>query len=284
MTIAAGFSCTDGIVLCADTQESYGEDKAYIYKLVPFDWTNWVGGIAGSGVGYLVDYASGKILEIMDKQKPGTDPEKIRTSFEQLFDRLYTNEFRKYPAPIEDKQVQMLIGVCDKSRSKTFLVSVDSTLVRLVPKERVIGTGELLKDLAHDFQIMELPLSQGMWIALYLVWAAKQRFAAVGGESLVVGIHSSGVIRVERVWDIAQKEKLLNRIDKCRNQLLITLDKDMPSHVVEARLKFVARAIRLSRQEVLAIDKRFEKQKAAGEKSAERLMAEMERNSTKSAD
>jgi hypothetical protein len=48
MTIAAGLICHDGIVLCADTQESYGEYKWPVEKLVTtllgshfgfgFDW------------------------------------------------------------------------------------------------------------------------------------------------------------------------------------------------------------------------------------------------------
>jgi hypothetical protein len=174
----------------------------------------------------------------------------LRLGLQAVFDGLYLREFNHYPAPIEHKQMQLLVGVCDKSTKSTALFSADSTLVRHVEKERVIGSGELLKDLAHEFQIMKLRLSQGIWIAMYLVWTAKQRFEGIGGDPLILGIKESGELVVERIWDIADKERMLDRIDKCRNQLLIMLDSQMPRHVVKARLKFVTGAIMTSRQQL----------------------------------
>jgi hypothetical protein len=267
VTIAAGFTCQDGIVLCADTQESWGDDKTHVYKLSPFDGPNWSGGIAGSGTGYLIDYASTKILESITKIAPGTSPAQISESLASVMEGLYKKEFGMYPAAAEDKQIQILVGLCDKSKSKTYLFSIDSTLVLLVPKERVIGAGELLKHLASDFQKMTLTLSQGMYVAMYLVWDAKRRYTTVGGDTLVLGIHSSGAIRAESIWSIALQERLLKRIDFFRNHLLISLDKETPNHEVKAWIRHIERGIRWTRKEILDLDTQREKQRKAAEKA-----------------
>lgn len=271
MTIAAGFVCTDGIVLCADTQESYGEDKAYVYKLVPMTGKNWVATVAGAGTGYLVDYANDKILDALDGIPPGTDAAALRAIWEKLFKELYAGEFHLYPAALESKQIQMLIGLCDKSQSKTYLFSVDSTLVRQISKERVIGAGELLKNLAESFQRMKLTVSQATWIAMYLVWEAKQRFSEVGGETLVLSIHSSGLMRPERIWDIAEKERFLKRVDLFRNQLLACLDRETSQKVVAVHIRHIAQAMKISKQELAALDKRYAKQKIMGNKLSQDL-------------
>lgn len=50
MTLIAGFRCTDGAVICADSQETAGEWRVNVHKLVPFDAGNSQVGIAGTGL------------------------------------------------------------------------------------------------------------------------------------------------------------------------------------------------------------------------------------------
>jgi hypothetical protein len=61
VTVAAGFVCKDGIVLCADSQESAGDYKFPVDKLITGSdsWTDVA--IAGSGLGPLVDTATERI-------------------------------------------------------------------------------------------------------------------------------------------------------------------------------------------------------------------------------
>ena len=64
MTIAAGFVCNDGIVLCADSQEVVGDYKWPVKKLVipnhMVDKTRLM--IAGAGFGPAIDTATEKIV------------------------------------------------------------------------------------------------------------------------------------------------------------------------------------------------------------------------------
>ena len=49
MTLIACFKCSDGVVLCADSQETVGEYRFSRQKLVPFLAGNFELAIAGSG-------------------------------------------------------------------------------------------------------------------------------------------------------------------------------------------------------------------------------------------
>src|SRR6476646_1110430 len=63
MTVAAGFVCKDGIVLCADSQESAGGYKFPVEKVLTRIDPYTEIAIAGSGYGPLVDMASQRIAK-----------------------------------------------------------------------------------------------------------------------------------------------------------------------------------------------------------------------------
>ena len=67
MTIAAGFVCHDGIVLCADSQEVSGDYKWPVKKLViPRSMVNKTRlMIAGAGFGPAIDTATQKIISLI---------------------------------------------------------------------------------------------------------------------------------------------------------------------------------------------------------------------------
>jgi len=68
MTIAAGFVCNDGgIVLAADTKETYADDHTYVRKLEIVKEGDCVGGIVGSGEAYPIDYIVPQIKRVMLK-------------------------------------------------------------------------------------------------------------------------------------------------------------------------------------------------------------------------
>src|SRR4051812_13292399 len=110
MTAIVGFNCRDGVVLGADTLESYGDNKAFVHKLYPEAHAHWRIGLVGAGIGYLIDYAKDQIFAAMREDLGGDIIFESRLKF--ILDKLYAKEFKQFPVskPI-DRQVQMLIGV-----------------------------------------------------------------------------------------------------------------------------------------------------------------------------
>jgi len=104
MTAITGFNCNDGIVLAADTEETYQQDKAYSHKLFPVDRPNCNLCVAGSGVGYLIDYAKDKIVSAVDSGLQNSAD--FETRLISILDQLYREDFRLYPV---DEQSQRQI-------------------------------------------------------------------------------------------------------------------------------------------------------------------------------
>ena len=52
MTAIAGFNCADGVVISADSEETYTDNKVYTHKLFPVVGAHWKAGVAGAGLGY----------------------------------------------------------------------------------------------------------------------------------------------------------------------------------------------------------------------------------------
>lgn len=71
MTIAAGFVCSDGIVMCADSQETYADLKWPVQKLQVEGWGYPIM-ITGAGFGAAIDSATQRIRE---KLRGGYDQE-----------------------------------------------------------------------------------------------------------------------------------------------------------------------------------------------------------------
>jgi hypothetical protein len=65
VTIAAGLSCIDGILVCADSQEVRGDFKLPVEKLITFSDASIDIAIAGSGIGPLVNMATERIIRAL---------------------------------------------------------------------------------------------------------------------------------------------------------------------------------------------------------------------------
>jgi hypothetical protein len=156
MTAIAGFTCQDGVVIAAETEESYADNKVYTHKLFPFVRATWRLGVAGAGSGYLIDYAKDKIAEALDAGGI-TNTVKFRASLEKILAGLYRKEFKVFP--LKSRHIQLLVSVqfsnpVDSTRwLDPALFECQSNLVTIIKQQKssVLGTGELVKELAVQF-------------------------------------------------------------------------------------------------------------------------------------
>src|SRR5579864_9167173 len=108
MTAVAGFLCHDGIVISAETEESYGDDKAYSHKIFPLEREDCRLAVAGSGSGYLIDYANAQIAAAIESAKNNGE---FETQVRSILNRLYSEEFKNYPVNHPSElQIQLLIA------------------------------------------------------------------------------------------------------------------------------------------------------------------------------
>ena len=72
MTYIAAFGCKDGIVMCADTEESVEGIKNYVEKLSIVEDSSYPLAVGGAGFGSLIDCLIDEIIERATKERPST--------------------------------------------------------------------------------------------------------------------------------------------------------------------------------------------------------------------
>lgn len=230
MTAIAGFACQDGVVIAAETEETYQDNKVYTHKLFPFARPNWKLGIAGAGIGYLIDYAKDKISEDLDTGNTKSAKE-FRVRLQEILDRLYRKEFRVYPSKSRDIQllvVAQFTNPLDSSKwMEPALFECQSNLVTIVKPHpqpsRVLGTGELVKELASKYADWSLPADLAEWACINVIYDAKRRYSGVGGKTHTFRLMQDGKHIDRPGADVPRKEDVLEYMDRVNLLLALSL-------------------------------------------------------------
>lgn len=233
MTAIIGFNCTDGVVMAADTEESFGEtgDKAYAHKLFPVERKNANLCVAGAGSGHLIDYAKEKIVATLEGAK---DNAEFEIKLAELLNNLYAGEFSRYPVSSPSHlAVQLLVGVQFRKESDSSkwggptLFECESNLVTQVPlaRGRILGAGELLKETAIQFAGWGLTAPLAEWASLYIIHEAKRRYGGIGGKTHTCTIWADGKKMIYPMGkDVRDKESILEVLPRITQLLMLSLD------------------------------------------------------------
>lgn len=241
VTAIAGFNCRDGVVIAADTEESYGDDKAYAHKLFPVERPNSRLCVAGSGIGYLVDYANDRIVAAFDSGIKNAA--EFEASLKSTLDELYGDKFTLYPVQSpSDLRIQLLIGAQFATEAEPpvwaqpVLFECQSNLVTPIRKTKhssILGVGELLKETGIQLAGWGLDTKLAEWASIYLIHQAKRRYGGVGGKTHTFTIRTDGTFSYNRGTNLYEKEALLEGFARTCQLLMLSLG----TSVTDARSK-----------------------------------------------
>jgi 20S proteasome alpha/beta subunit len=221
MTVAAGFVCKDGIVLCADSQESSGGYKFPVEKVLTRIDPYTEIAIAGSGYGPLVDMASQRIAKnLMGGYE---DYLIIEDRIADTLVELYGNSFRLYPvANQEDAIVELLIAVKLRKHSYPFLYHSTATAVTFVPEYAIIGSGRVVQYEVQNLYGKYMSVQRGILLAVQLLNVAKSVLNTVGGRGKIVTLHDADLgIGQADIWQISESEKAFQQFTAFVTPLLL---------------------------------------------------------------
>ncbi len=235
MTIAVGFCCRDGIVLAADTKESYGQDDhTYVDKLSLLSQTEvgnrCQGGLVGAGEGYLVDYIIPRIKAMVARGKYMSGGESAWTiesftlALEKLMAEIYASKaIKAYPhSSATDLYCSILIAI-QFNLERPALFVVNSSLVTQVKNEaKIIGYGPM-QEMATEMHRLYLTAEEASTAALYLIYDAKRRYGAAGGVVHILKLSGGSRQDFERTWDQPAKESLFNDLRLLHYRMVVTV-------------------------------------------------------------
>jgi 20S proteasome alpha/beta subunit len=214
MTIAAGFTANDGIVLCADTQETIsGYTKTHDGKIVLTVYQDMAMVIAGAGT---LDYIQTAREAIHDgfpdrAVSMGQVSAHLKNKLLGFFDE-HIARWAYFPDR-ERPSVQLLIGITGK-KIPPALFHYDGTAFCMV-RHKAIGAGILLaNDLINNYCFGNFTVSQLANIGIYILAKVKRGVDGCGGSTHVIGL------RKGRDFSFTEKDV----VDKLEEELLAIED------------------------------------------------------------
>ncbi|HEY1799974.1 MAG TPA: hypothetical protein VGG46_03480 [Terriglobales bacterium] len=263
MTAISAFLCGDGLVMAADTEETYPENKVYTFKLFPVEREGKRLCIAGAGIGYLIDYAKDEIVSALNGITDIADFEK---QLRRIMRGLYETDFRLYPVDNEsERRIQLLVGVqfVHQSNPSTWLVPAlfecQSNLVTSprnpAQRARILGVGEVLQETARQFSNWGLNVELAERVSFYLMYEAKRRLAGVGGKTHIFTMRSNGTFDYYRGKHIEEQEAVLTGFNGITQLLLLALEPSVTESKADDFIKTARKWLKDARRYIIKIEK-----------------------------
>jgi ATP-dependent protease HslVU (ClpYQ) peptidase subunit len=252
VTLIAGFRCTDGAVMCADSQETVGDYRVSVHKLEPFTAGNFQVGIAGSGnSGDLIDEFVRRIEDNLNDH-PLTTLKQFKDFCQAELLEFSKNEAMTYPA----KQRAMSFLLCARALTgePDFEMWVTSgRRLRPVARRALVGWDiSLYRHIADQFYCSPseiLPVSQTILVALRLFALARNTSNTIGGPTTVAIVHKNGFGIEDPVW-IEKLEQRINVFDSQFKRLMVACpDTSVPAEKFQEMVSEFQKSITYLRED-----------------------------------
>ena len=224
MTIIAGFYCKDGILLCADTEQSYTESKSQVNKLVSFRVGEALLAVGGAGDASLADYVIQDLPKYLRTQTNDLpDMEKALNAYAQRIFRDHVQVYAGFPRD-HIPEVSFLIGLVMDGQARLF--KWERNFLYLATQNTSIGAGNVYSetlankiDVGYAFESMFL-------FAVRMMLRTKQSVAGCGGYTEYKFLRSDSSIASGLSLPI-EVEQFVEQVDDLFGTLLISFISDV---------------------------------------------------------
>lgn len=267
MTIAAGFLCPDGIVVCADREVATDADKyeeSKIFTLHP-DSIDINPQIVFAGSGWH-DFVKMTVDKIREQVFGLTEPQDINRAIEKVILEVHRKHIRWYPS--NPKPYFSLVLAIRYAADDMALFNTSGTSMIRVPEWSCIGTGDTLASyLSRALTPDELPTDEAAFVAAQIIDQVKKNVPGCGGQfSEVVILPKRGALRRLRPLQLLQVEYRTRDVGSVLKPLLLSLSNPTltDSEFEEELRTFVSECKRLRREHKRS-QRRIEKKRATSQ-------------------
>jgi hypothetical protein len=228
VTIIAGFRCLDGIVLCADTQETLGTSKRNVPKLrfepsdpiteIADNHSNLAAAFCGAGDGPFIDKL---IEESWRAAKTKSNLSEACDAVEVSIKRQY-KEFGSIYQPGECPEVQLIFGMKMDGQSRLF------TAIGPIVNEKFGfdsgGIGHYMADfLASKMHHAQMTSLQCAILATYILVQAKEHVDGCGGDSQIAILRNTGTSGLAWDWRMGKIAELVAAADDTAGEIIMEM-------------------------------------------------------------
>ncbi len=210
MTLIAAFKCSDGYVVCADSQETVGYRRVSRQKITPKKLGNFELAIGGSGDnGPLIDAVVHQIESKIESSADINKLPELRTLIHNELLNARKNDAQLYPRKYRDVR----FVVCASSLSPPAVEVWHTAASQLIPVEEYCLVGwdeELYEHAARRLYSAGMPITQALLLGMYLLELAENTSNYVRGPTTVVVARDNGLWleKADRVAALTERIKL----------------------------------------------------------------------------
>ena len=193
MTIIAGFQCTDGILMCSDTEQFISpESKSQVGKIPVVQLAHFTAAIGGAGDGALIEYLTQDLCKHLVHWPRDWDA--LESGLNDYGRKAFTKHIRAYAGfpSVDIPTVSFLIAVTMNEDARLF--RWERNFVHAVPKwqHTSIGVGTLQSEQLLSEMQFAYPSQQMFFFAVRMMQKVKQIVQGCGGKTEVVFLPSTG--------------------------------------------------------------------------------------------
>ena len=223
LSIIAGFKCSEGIILCADTQEVIGPSKRSVPKL-RFEPSNEPRSVEGLAVAFCGSGDNGPFIDRLvqdawDKGQKGKTLGEVCRLIQKSIESTYKH-YGDISQPGYCPTAGLIYGV--KMYGMCRLFSASGYVINEMDEYTAFGIGQYMASfLASRMYDRRLNLRQCAILAAYILFQAKDHVEGCGGESHIAVLRENGVSGLAVQRNIVAWTELLSLVDDRIGNLLI---------------------------------------------------------------
>ena len=234
MTLVSGFRCADGLIICADTQETIaGYTKNDTQKISTLMYLGGCISVAGAGDADLIQMAFDKLVDrfLSDDCKLAKSRETQR-EIESVMTALLAEQARLNPEGGAD----FLIGY--RAEDGKEILKISGTGSWRVRTAQCLGTGIIVAtSLVNDLFDLNMTMKQAALLAIYVMQRAKRQVDGVGGNTDILFIGNYGLTRIPTV-DVQRVESWWTEVEQ--SNMAFIRDLTGPSRLDKSKVATLA--------------------------------------------
>lgn len=253
MTLIAAFRCEiegePGAIICADSQESYGDYRVTVDKIEPRDAHLYDLCFGGAGhIGELIDALGNAIeREVSGWQKPVSE-EEARMLLENVVILFNARQVDAWPALPDEKVIHFIVCLREKQSGRIYLWKLAGSTIERLKDHDMIGWGEpLYKYEAKRLYRHVTDATTAMTLGLHLLSFGKATATSIDKPFQVIGVSPTLGMWIEPQEAVEELETKVRGVNETLSRL-ITLAPDV--NATEERFND---AMRLFEQEILGL-------------------------------
>lgn len=221
MTLIAAFRTDTGVVICADSQETYGDYRVEVDKLDKRDAGGYDLIVGGAGnTAALIDGLSRAIEGNVQRWPSGLSGDEAEARLSTILLAYHSRQIALYPAEPDEKRLRFIICARDKDSKQIHLWKTDGTTIEPVTTYALMGW----EDAAYHYEVEwlyypRLWTVQAILLGIHLFTVASNS-QYIGGDTQVIVINPEGV-RVESPADVHVLEERIRGFNEKLARLIL---------------------------------------------------------------